>query len=748
MGKVIKVHGSLVLILVAVVLFLASCRPYTSTPVPDTTLTPNSSGLDWASHLDRPYDDHAELISVGGGTFTMGSNDTTAEADQKPAHQVSVAGFQMYSHEVTNAMYAECVRNRACMAPGLAGTEQMLHFIDPDYEDHPVVGADWNMAADYCEWVGGRLPTEAEWEFAARGTTGDVYPWGNNLPTCDVLNMRGCLTPSTTVPGGTYPDGKSPFGIYDMSGNVWEWVYDWYGESSYTDSANSNPFGPNEGTEKVVRGGSYLSRPERVSTTTRQMANPQMGYNDVGFRCVKTETGVPAGISLPPEGHLPDTPEEGVESEPPEAPMEENHAEISGTGFGCFDTATATFPVTFNILVTPDTWIPDHATLETVGPTEVHSAPIDCTIFPLGGGFYGVGCNAILPPDLAAGDLPEWIPAHINVYFNDPTFTLDFGFPMELNSCSAPGGGLSDGSASLSCPDAAGLRTLEMDQTQPVVPDMLAFELDGMSLEPFCTDFYADHITCTGLTTSPDPTLIVYASYPGSDEVFADVVPLSIEDCPTPDYTFSASANCHEGSGYAMAIHITPVFPGAWEVTSDNVTITSTSMTTLETMQVLFSELPPEGENIRFRVCLDDGGGGPMLCYDEETPQPDCIPAASFLNVTLDAFGCDSTGFWTIFTHTITDLNMTFLTVANNFSPMVCSIPAAPPNTVNCGSVMSPTISEIVFQYTEPGKNLVESWTIVMEPCEDTTPCSEYHSSTSCLAHNCVWDFKEGPCHD
>jgi sulfatase modifying factor 1 len=748
MGKEMKVHGSLVLILVACVLILASCRPYTPTPAPSTTstLSPSTSGLDWASHVVRPYDDHAELIGIGGGTFTMGSDDATAEVDQKPAHAVSVAGFQIYSHEVTNAMYAECVRNHACMAPGLAATKQMLHFIDPEYEDHPVVGVDWNMAADYCEWVGGRLPTEAEWEFAARGTTGSVYPWGNNLPTCDVLNMRGCLDPGTTVPGGSYPDGKSLFGIYDMSGNVWEWVYDWYDEGTYADSASSNPFGPNAGTEKVVRSGSYLSRPERVTTTTRQIANPQRGYNDVGFRCVKTETVVPAGINLPPEGHLPDTPEEGVESEPPEAPMEVNRVEVFGTGFGCFDAVAGTYPVMFSMQVTPETWIPDHATVYTVGPTEAHSDPMDCTITPLGGGLYAVGCDAILPPDVMVGDLPEWIPSYFNVSFNDPASNLDFGSPMELNACPSPGGSLADGRASLSCPDAAGLRTLEIDQTQPVVPDMLAFELDGMSLEPFCTDFYADHITCTGLATSADPTLMVYARYPGSEEVFPDEVPLSIEDCPTPDYSFSTSANCHEGGGYAMVIRVTPVFPGAWEVTSDNVTITSSGMTTADTMQVLFSGLPPEGENIRFRVCLNDGGGGPLLCYDEETPQPDCLPPVSFLNVTLDAFGCDSGNFWVIFTHTVADLDISFLTVASNFSPMVCSIPVAPPNTVNCGSVMSPTISEIVFQYTEPGKNLVESWTIVPDLCEqEQLPCSSYTDQGSCLNHGCLWN--NGICH-
>jgi len=225
----------------------------TNSPAPSATIIFEKTAgptLDWSAISLRPYDDGAEVITIPGGTFTMGNSHDTAPLDQKPAHEVTVGSFQIYNHEVTNKMYQACVESGVCMYPGLAGTDTMRQFFDPAYNDYPVVGVDWHMARQYCEFVGGRLPTEAEWELAARGLDSFTYPWGESLPTCDLLNMKSCYGHS--VPGGSYPEGKSPFGLYDVAGNVWEWVNDWYAEDGY---ATAGIYGPTAGEEKVLRGG-------------------------------------------------------------------------------------------------------------------------------------------------------------------------------------------------------------------------------------------------------------------------------------------------------------------------------------------------------------------------------------------------------------------------------------------------------------------------------------------------------------
>jgi formylglycine-generating enzyme required for sulfatase activity len=250
--------------------------------------------------------DGAETILIPAGSFWMGSEstDTLADDDEMPWHEVTLDGFYLYTHEVTNEMYAECVAAGGCLPINVMESGPTTHYADPAYADYPVVGVDWNMADDYCTWAGGRLPTEAEWERAARGTESLLYPWGAEDPACDRVNMLGCAVPPDTVEVGSYLYGNSPEGVWDLSGNVWEWVHDWYDEDYYVFASSFNPLGPFAPENvndplKVARGGGLYSEPNKMRSAERAGADPYRAYDDVGFRCVAGE-----GLSLP-EGYVP-----------------------------------------------------------------------------------------------------------------------------------------------------------------------------------------------------------------------------------------------------------------------------------------------------------------------------------------------------------------------------------------------------------------------------------------------------------
>ena len=187
--------------------------------------------------------DGAELTYIPAATFQMGSvtSDLLASEDEMPQHQVDVDGFYIYTHEVTNQMYAACINAAGCMGVETLDSGPTSHFKDPEFQDHPVVGVDWVMARNYCSWAGGRLPTEAEWELASRGPESLLYPWGDEDPTCDQVNMGGCAVPPDTQQVGHYLLGNSPDGVWDLSGNVWEWVHDWYADDYYAQSSTDNP---------------------------------------------------------------------------------------------------------------------------------------------------------------------------------------------------------------------------------------------------------------------------------------------------------------------------------------------------------------------------------------------------------------------------------------------------------------------------------------------------------------------------
>ena len=249
------------------------------TETPLTTSTPTSEpAFDVGSTMVNPID-NAVMVYVPEGEFLMGSEDREAFESEKPEHMVYVDAFWIYQHEVTNAEY------RACVDAGLCNTPyKETYYSDSDYDHHPVVHVSWFDAQAYCEWAGGRLPTEAEWEKAARGTDGRTYPWGNQIPICSLANFYYCV--DGTSPVGSYPNGASPYGALDMAGNVWEWVTDLYNGDYYSLSPYENPAGPEDGVYRVIRGGSVLSDDWTLRVSVRLDEHPDNSPIGLGFRCL------------------------------------------------------------------------------------------------------------------------------------------------------------------------------------------------------------------------------------------------------------------------------------------------------------------------------------------------------------------------------------------------------------------------------------------------------------------------------
>jgi formylglycine-generating enzyme required for sulfatase activity len=222
------------------------------------------------------------LVYVLAGNFTMGSD--KGGSNEMPVHSVYLDAFWIDKTDVTNKMYALCVDDGRCQPPRTTkSATRTSYYGNSQYDDYPVIYVDWNMAETYCEWVGRQLPTEAEWEKAARGTDGRTYPWGNDPPNNNLLNNNQSIGDTTEV--GEYPNGASPYGALDMAGNVWQWVADWYDAHYYSSSPSSNPLGPTSGQYRVQRGGEWDSNNGSVRSTGRSQDYPLSAYNHIGFRC-------------------------------------------------------------------------------------------------------------------------------------------------------------------------------------------------------------------------------------------------------------------------------------------------------------------------------------------------------------------------------------------------------------------------------------------------------------------------------
>ncbi len=228
-----------------------------------------------------PYIDGSILVAVPGGPFIMGHG-----GSDNPEHTVTLSDFWIYRGKVTNQQYALCVKAGDCKTPDPIDD---YTFNDVTHADDPVVGINYKQAADYCTFVHGRLPTEAEWEKTARGPDGLLYPWGSNAPACNVLNYNNCVGKITKTTA--YPDGQSYYRALDLEGNVYEWVYDWYDALYYKIGDSQDPQGPDSGQLRSVRSASYKSKPDEIPASTRRSLGPNTHRRDLGFRCVVDDPG-------------------------------------------------------------------------------------------------------------------------------------------------------------------------------------------------------------------------------------------------------------------------------------------------------------------------------------------------------------------------------------------------------------------------------------------------------------------------
>ena len=236
--------------------------------------------------------DGAPMILIPAGPFLMGSNDGLP--NERPEHTVTLNAYYIDQFEVTSGRYQKFIESARRNVPPTWDDESVQAM-----GDLPAVGMSWTDAAAYCKWAGRRLPTEAEWEKAARGTDGRRYPWGHMQPFVDIANYNRGMWVSeaiTLVPvnsglegmsvrHGLKDGGKSPYGLFHMAGNAAEWVADWYDREFYQKSVDKNPTGPSTGEKHVMRGGSWADLPIALRVTARFSADPDFEERTIGFRC-------------------------------------------------------------------------------------------------------------------------------------------------------------------------------------------------------------------------------------------------------------------------------------------------------------------------------------------------------------------------------------------------------------------------------------------------------------------------------
>jgi hypothetical protein len=249
--------------------------------------------------------DGSILVHVPGGEFVMGDG-----GDDNPIHTVGLSSFWIYRTKVTNRMYSICIATGNCTSPQEEGAAKAL--ADPAKRDYPVVDLDWQQAEAYCRFVEGHLPTEAQWEKTARGPDGNIYPWGDAAPTCDLLNFKDCVGEKSDV--FAHLAGKSYYDALDLSGNVFEWVADWYTPGYYDQSPGVDPLGPEIGQVRSVRSSSFYSEGSIVSSARRFFLKPGEHRLDLGFRCVVADPAEHEAFCE--QVYIPGYPENGENTEP------------------------------------------------------------------------------------------------------------------------------------------------------------------------------------------------------------------------------------------------------------------------------------------------------------------------------------------------------------------------------------------------------------------------------------------------
>ncbi len=271
--------------------------PITSTPTTEPTSTPETMKISAADGMTQ--------LLVPSGTLIMGGLDVLRDGDEVPSHQVKLNAFWIDQVEVTNGMYNLCVTSGTCRPPVRLNSDNRTDYYgNLEFQDYPVVQVTWYDASAYCQWAGRRLPTEAEWERAARGDDMRTFPWGNEPPNAKNSNSGNSVGDTSRV--GSYAEGVSPFGALDMTGNVWEWVADYYKANYYEVSPEENPTGPADDEVgnhmRVIRGGSFqdtlfalriANRGYEVGPNPRVQPPDEAYYGrssaKIGFRCASDQ---------------------------------------------------------------------------------------------------------------------------------------------------------------------------------------------------------------------------------------------------------------------------------------------------------------------------------------------------------------------------------------------------------------------------------------------------------------------------
>lgn len=274
----------------AIVFTSTATKPPAPSKTPTKVVTPTASLTPTVTPYPIEIVDSKGITMrlVPAGEFIMGSENFSD--DEKPVHQVYLDAYYMDIYEVTNAAYKACVTAGACDPPQETSSRtHSSYYGNSKFDDYPVIFVDWNQADAYCAWRDASLPTEAQWEKAARGDDGRTYPWGEEI-SCSQANYfdgsKYCVGNTTEI--GSYESGKSPYGMYDMAGNVWEWVNDWYDSYYYASSPSSNPLGPVSGQYRVLRGGSWGGFDNYVRSAYRDGYSPVSFNDNVGFRCARS----------------------------------------------------------------------------------------------------------------------------------------------------------------------------------------------------------------------------------------------------------------------------------------------------------------------------------------------------------------------------------------------------------------------------------------------------------------------------
>ncbi|MBI2572174.1 MAG: SUMF1/EgtB/PvdO family nonheme iron enzyme, partial [Candidatus Schekmanbacteria bacterium] len=249
-----------------------------------------ASGTEEAPIVIEAPVDSSNMVLVPAGEFVMGCDGTTPAdsclyLDEGPVHAVNLDAYYIDTYEVTASQYKACVDRGACTAANTGGP---CTYNVGGKETHPINCVYWEQARAFCAAVGKRLPTEAEWEKAARGADQRIFPWGDTSPDCTYANFdNGGQCVGETTPVGSYPLGVSPYGAFDMAGNVWEWVSDWYDSGYYAQSPYQNPSGPSSGSTRVLRGGSWNNNATTIRSANRTRYYPTNGGSGLGFRCAR-----------------------------------------------------------------------------------------------------------------------------------------------------------------------------------------------------------------------------------------------------------------------------------------------------------------------------------------------------------------------------------------------------------------------------------------------------------------------------